>query len=79
MPADGMSMWPPLFLWLTTTGRCWLGGLKLRSSEGIRVPRGWYAKIYEKFIFSGRLIDKFMENYAIIGGNRQLATKEEAC
>jgi len=28
-------------------------------------------KFYEKFIISGRLIDKFMEIYAIIGVKRQ--------
>jgi len=54
---------------------CWDGVLKLRSSEGIRVPRGRYAKIYEKFIISGRLIDKFMENYTIIAGDRQFGYK----
>ncbi len=28
-----MSMWPPPFLWHTTTDRCWPGVLKLHSSE----------------------------------------------
>ena len=46
MPGGGMCMWPRLSPWLITTKRYWPGVLNLLSSEGIRVPRGRYAKIY---------------------------------
>jgi hypothetical protein len=32
-----------------------------------------------KNYFSGRLIDRFMENYAILGVNSQLGNKGEVC
>ena len=37
-PGGGMSMWPPLFLWLIIIEQCWPGVLKLYRSEvpGIR-------------------------------------------
>ena len=43
MPGGGMSMWPPPFLWLTITGRCWRGVLRLTSliasgHRGIGMP-----------------------------------------
>ena len=69
--SEAATLPAPLFPWHIIIERCWRGVFKLRSLEGIRVPRGRYAKIYEKFIISGRLIDKFMEIYAIIGVNRQ--------
>jgi hypothetical protein len=70
-----MSILSRLFRWLTITEQCWPGVIKLRSSEGIRFPRGRYAKIYEKFIIPGRFIDKFMEIYAIIAIQRQFGYK----
>jgi hypothetical protein len=33
MPGDGMSMWPPPFLWHTIIGRCWPGVLKVHRIE----------------------------------------------
>ena len=68
-------MCPRRFRWRTIIERCWLGVLKPRSSEGIRVPRGRYAIIFEKNPLSGWWVDKFMEIYAIIAGDRQFGYK----
>ena len=45
-PGDGMSMWPPPFLWLTTTDQCWPGVLRFLSQlacgrRGIGIPEIW--------------------------------------
>ena len=70
-----ISMQPPFFLWLIIIERCWFGILKLRSIEGIRVPRGRYSIIFEKNPLSGWWVDEFMEIYAIITGARQFGYK----
>ena len=41
-----MSMWPQLFLWHTTTDRCWPGVLRLPSQlasgcRGVGMPEIW--------------------------------------
>ena len=46
MPGDGMSMWPPPFLWLTTIGQCWPGVHRLPRQiapgrRGIDMPEIW--------------------------------------
>jgi hypothetical protein len=46
MPGYGMSMWPPPFLWHTTTDQCWPGVLRLPSllasgRRGIGMPEIW--------------------------------------
>jgi hypothetical protein len=68
-------MWLPLFYWRTIIEQCWPGALKLRSNEGIRVTRGSYAIIFEKNPLPGGWVDKFMEIYAIIAGDRQFGYK----
>jgi len=66
MPADGMSMLLRLFRLPIIIERCWLGSLRLRSSEGIQVPRGRYANVTEKISISSRLLDNFRKISAIM-------------
>jgi len=56
MPAGGMCMSPQLFLWLTITGRCWVGLLKLHSSEVSGVLRVWCAQNSGKNYFSAKVV-----------------------
>jgi hypothetical protein len=39
----GISMWPPLFPWLTITERCWPGVLRPNGFE-VSGLEEWYAK-----------------------------------
>jgi hypothetical protein len=54
MPADGMSMWPPLSPWVTITGRCWPGGHHRLPTLGISPARGNYAiNLGKRYILRG--------------------------
>jgi len=67
-------MSPQLFLWLTISGRCWVGLLKLQGS--IWILRGRHAKMSKKISRSSFLVNNFMEICAIMHPTIQFGPKK---
>ena len=55
MLGGGMSMWPPPFLWLTTTDPCWPGVHRLPSQLASGRPGIGMPEVWGKFTFGPNL------------------------